>query len=525
MKKKQLIAIIISATALVAVLVGGAYAINKNENIDNYNKKLVLATNFLNDDDTESAIIALKQAIALDPQNEEAYFRLYQVYVNTRDYDLAELLLKQGYDVTKNEKIKYLLTDELPLEIEDLQNEVMLNSEKDYGSMSINEKIIKNISNLTYNEYIKKYNKKEINVIEKNKIIAAEFENVTEILFYENDKYNTFDTVTNIPIGDKKASYAQVSNISSLFNGYAGDVSFEQVKRLFGPDVRVINNPFSAGSCVTVEYLGCEIYIASDTSGNVKNGTVWNRIIPIRNDNQDEKIIENAGGVNGKIIDASNGMGVNDAKIFVREGYDNKNGQVIEEFSVSNQGTYSVNLSEGKYTFQIKKNGYQDEYQNISVIHGVTLNGQNITISSKLSEGEVRVVLSWGSRPFDLDLHLTGRTGNGNSVDVSFTHMVERVGGEIIASLDVDDTSSYGPETITIKNGMSGSYDIYIVDFSSGGRSDLSALTVSSAIVKIYLPGESSPRIFSVPTNGTGTIWRVCRIENGAVTTINTIGN
>jgi hypothetical protein len=53
----------------------------------------------------------------------------------------------------------------------------------------------------------------------------------------------------------------------------------------------------------------------------------------------------------------------------------------------------------------------------------------------------MRIVLTWGERPADLDSHIT-YPGN---------HIFFRSKKGTDANLDVDDTTSFGPETITLE--------------------------------------------------------------------------
>ena len=144
----------------------------------------------------------------------------------------------------------------------------------------------------------------------------------------------------------------------------------------------------------------------------------------------------------------------------------------------------------------------------------MTLTGQNLTMSNTLGAGEIRIVLEWGANPMDLDSHLNTSQG-----EVSFMNM--SISG--VASLDVDDTNGNGPETITIETSAE-QYTYYVKDYTNSNDSSSNALAGSGATVKVYLPGESSPRIFYVPS-GSGTVWEVFRINNGSIEEINRITN
>jgi hypothetical protein len=65
--------------------------------------------------------------------------------------------------------------------------------------------------------------------------------------------------------------------------------------------------------------------------------------------------------------------------------------------------------------------------------------------SGSLSSGQFRVILNWGANPSDLDSHMTGPNADSSRWHVYYSSRTS--GG--ICNLDVDDTSSYGPETVT----------------------------------------------------------------------------
>ena len=88
-----------------------------------------------------------------------------------------------------------------------------------------------------------------------------------------------------------------------------------------------------------------------------------------------------------------------------------------------------------------------------------------------------RVVLTWGDSPSDLNSHLTGYI-DGNSVHVYYMTPNAYSNGELVASLDHDDTSSYGPETITFSIiDSNDTVTYYVHDFSNGGDSSSYALS------------------------------------------------
>jgi len=124
----------------------------------------------------------------------------------------------------------------------------------------------------------------------------------------------------------------------------------------------------------------------------------------------------------------------------------------------------------------------------------------------------VRVVLTWGSTPADLDSHLwflNNHTYFGNKTGTN-------------ANLDVDDTDGYGPETIPIKEKKFGSEYYYAVhDFTNRDSKSSTEMSKSRATVFVYI-GQSLVRTYYIPKNKTGNLWTVFKItKEGEIEDIN----
>ena len=126
----------------------------------------------------------------------------------------------------------------------------------------------------------------------------------------------------------------------------------------------------------------------------------------------------------------------------------------------------------------------------------------------------MRIVLNWGRSPEDLDSHLVY---GGNHVYFS-----NKQGRD--ANLDVDDTTSYGPETITIQRKRDGERYLYAVhDYTHGDEPGSKSLSRSGAIVFVYV-GQTLVRTYYVPTEREGNLWEVFAIsESGEFIDYNTI--
>lgn len=228
----------------------------------------------------------------------------------------------------------------------------------------------------------------------------------------------------------------------------------------------------------------------------------------------------------GVVKDAITGEALKDVTIKFREGWNKKYGNYFGDTVTTNaSGKYVVTLDRGYYTAELSKDGYITGYVNIVT----TLPGQNrnqdAVLSPVLADNEYRIVLTWGSIPADLDSHINGITDD-YSFHVYYGNSSFSNEGKVIAELDVDDTTSYGPETITItvrvdKNGL---YRYSVHDYSNRNSRTSTDLSVSGASVKVY-KGNSLAATYYVPTNQVGNLWRVFEINNGSIKRIGTLSN
>ena len=166
-----------------------------------------------------------------------------------------------------------------------------------------------------------------------------------------------------------------------------------------------------------------------------------------------------------------------------------------------------------------------DETVSVTVQEDQTATG-NIVLVPTIASGQMRIVLTWGTTG-DLDSYLWNPSG-------------EKLyyGNKIIsdASLDVDNTAGYGPETVTITTLNNGVYTYKVNDcglcmmdfFFDDPFGDCYTITTCDAVVKLY-DSNGLVNTFTPPDviSSSGAYWTVFTItvdgENVTVTTINTI--
>lgn len=232
------------------------------------------------------------------------------------------------------------------------------------------------------------------------------------------------------------------------------------------------------------------------------------------------------GVLKGNVIQADTGRAVGNADITLRKNFNAKTGNSVANATSSSDGTYLFeNLPTGYYTMEVAKSGYTDNYINVVVVGGREVVRQ-ITLSPRLNENEMRIVLEWGASPSDLDSHLIGESTNGGQFHVSYSNTRYYENGQLHAELDLDDTSSYGPETITVQgmkisDNENGTYQYYVHDYTNRYSSGSNALSNSEAKVKVYTA--SGYTEYTVPQNQAGTKWSVFKMVSGEIVPINTL--
>lgn len=224
------------------------------------------------------------------------------------------------------------------------------------------------------------------------------------------------------------------------------------------------------------------------------------------------------GTATGQINNALTGNGVEGVSLSVRKGWNNsQNGDIVASTVTSSNGEYTLTLPIGNYTVTTEKAGYVSATINIIVQPEIT-DSQNGTITPNLSGNNYRIVLTWGSNPRDLDSHMVGSLSDGNPFHVYYSQKSSYDGKIQVCNLDVDDTTSYGPETVTLNATTNKPYYYYIYHYAGSG-----SLATSEAQIKIY-QGESLVGKFNVPTDlGNNRYWNVFAIVDGQIIVKNTI--
>lgn len=228
------------------------------------------------------------------------------------------------------------------------------------------------------------------------------------------------------------------------------------------------------------------------------------------------------GVVSGTIVNALTGSPVDGLTVELRRGIQATSGTVIDTVTTDSSAMYLATLDAGIYTAVVSGDGFVDAVLTVVSIAGELVDNQNGSVTPVLPAGQWRVVLSWGASPGDLDSHLTGPASDGSRFHVYYANKSYEENGVTVAGLDLDDVSSYGPETITLYVVGDGTYRYSVHDYSNRYATTTQALSNSGAAVQVY-NGATLAATFNIPTGVEGTLWTVFEIVDGVLTPVNVL--
>lgn len=224
--------------------------------------------------------------------------------------------------------------------------------------------------------------------------------------------------------------------------------------------------------------------------------------------------------ISGQVIDGVTGRGIPNALVYTRRGWDNPgDGPTLTQTRTDANGNYTMRLPIGNYTVYANIANYIPNHSNVICQNGRDT-VQHITMSPATDINDIRVVLEWGVDPYDLDSHLVGRYNetSTNKYHVYYRNKSVYNDGVEICNLDVDDVTSYGPETITLNPTTDDAYYYYVHHYAGSG-----SIATSSATVKVY-QGQTLLETYNVPSmQGNGIYWNVFAYKNGEIIVENTI--
>ncbi|WP_435532572.1 tandem-95 repeat protein [Vibrio syngnathi] len=222
--------------------------------------------------------------------------------------------------------------------------------------------------------------------------------------------------------------------------------------------------------------------------------------------------------VTGTVLDAETGSPVAGADVTLTDNVGHS-----YETETDQSGNYSVSgpvVDQGTVT--IEQDG--SITNSFIVAAGEETNSGVTAISEVLEETDMRIVVTWGESPRDMDNHLwLYDTESGSELDhIYYRDMNHDLGGGNVVQQDVDDTNGGGPETITIPNYQDADMHYSVHNYTSrswdvDGVEDVQVqVFVGDTLVETFSPDLSE--------NPSGDHWHVFDIVNGVIVPSQDVG-
>ncbi|MCD8155906.1 MAG: tetratricopeptide repeat protein [Clostridiales bacterium] len=500
---------------LAVIVAAGALLLSGQRKTQQYNSYITSGNQYYSAGDYDSAILEYEKALALNEEKDSAYLNISYAYVAMGDYESALAILEQGSSLVSSGKLDEQIASVQTL-LDSSSTEAVSLTQEEIESLSedvtVENAILDMVAQYSFTNYYHDYGT-ATKTTSSGGTLTMYYETIGMYAsYYDLDNEVVLTSNGTEPIATAKACSVRFEKISTVFGNTAETyaVSKSKLQELLGGDISFWQSD-SGSWYMTAEYKSCKLTVQTDENGNIVSESAWNEMEPLSRSAEEE--IE-GGRVSGYIVDATTGDGLG-CTLFVRER-GSQTGTILDQLSSSSDGSYTIEMEAGQYTVEVSHEGYVTEYADIEIEEGQLKTGENIVISPELGVDEIRIVLTWGASPTDLDSHTWGTSSAGQSFHICYYN--EEISG--IGQLDVDDTNGYGPETTTITDGGA-EFTFEVIDFTSSGM-----LSSSGAVVKVYLSGESNPYTFTVPTGGTGgeDAWDVFSYKDGQITAINTLG-
>lgn len=491
---------------LVGILLISGVMIIDHQGHTKYQKYIKSANSFFVSGDYDNAIIHYKEAVELNDKDEAAYIGLANSYIQKNDYQTCISYLTQGYERTNSSTLKKMLNDCLNIangsdEFKYALNDVLNNS----AGVILSENNLNKLISYNLDDFNSRYQR-------------------TGNANGDKVEYTDLGEVT---YSGKKPVSIELSSLDNVFDSLVTGVSYERMTQLRLQDLDTGMDEKYGMHTVHFTYGKWSVIIESDENGNIVKKEPFvllvNKLLSSNsssNDNTSSEVSQDKRVVKGQVISEKNNKPLADIKIKIFKGTSADRGDLAIEQETDDEGQYRVELSPGEYSVDIVLEGYISYHEDISVEAGSGALLEDFLLTPEdINNQPIRIVLTWGTYPQDIDSHLIGVSSSDQEVHCYYGNRViydlNSDGGEPLITLDDDKMHGNGTEVTTIYD-VDGDYSFYVDRYSSDGE-----LAASGARVQIYTSETADPIVLDISPDFTGRTWHVCDISGGNVNIVN----
>ncbi len=235
-------------------------------------------------------------------------------------------------------------------------------------------------------------------------------------------------------------------------------------------------------------------------------------------------ILEGKANITGRVTNEFDNTVISNAVVCFNRNGDTSTANTVFKATTNSNGDYSVSkASTGSFIRIIRKNGFIPHVSGyITLISGIN-NLQQVSMLDTLPSNGIRIYLTWGSVPADLDAYLTGPADqNGLSHFTCYSSNLNLTQ----ARLNKDVSQGYGPEIIKVKPFYNG---IFRFSVKNSTNNTASGIYNSPTKIEVYNHQGVKIKTYNAPypgNNPQGQNWWVFEyIKNGDIYSFNDNNN
>lgn len=290
-KDRRIWWVVISGVLIAAIIVGTVSLVSSQKKDQHYYDQMKMATYYLDEMNYEKVIEAYKTAIELKPEDPEPYIGLAEVYMDNKQYYEAKSVVELGLGRIGDRRFMDLMKLIELARMGDQQEQTKVNLlNKDYVAegtdlekLAVKPGIIGTIADFCYQEYINTYGDTDMSYVSAEEGYKAKFKGLKAYAYFRNTSENKsiINETTRVPEKLAKPYKVIVPDLSLMFVGFEGYISYDKLSSIFGIHTEPVYDEGADAYYLDFEYLDCHFHVETDAKGNIYKKDTYLEVSPL----------------------------------------------------------------------------------------------------------------------------------------------------------------------------------------------------------------------------------------------------
>ena len=287
-KRKFWAAIGAAVVLLTAAGAGAAILITGQVKENGYREQMRTARQYVESMDYTKVVEAYQAAIELKPEEPEPYVELTEFYLEQEKYYEAGETAREGWNATGDQRL-YNLIDQVTLSRTQAQATVQLQpyqeteDARQLQKLVLRADMVENVAWHCYQQYLDDYGEPTAEKVSDEEGYRFRFQGLNAYLYFRNtaDQPAVIDERTRVPAQTAKPYKVVFPDLTSLFVGYEGSLSFDNIQAIFGVEASPVLDEETGIYRLQFEYMGCTFQMETDAQGNLSSGNQQITLLPV----------------------------------------------------------------------------------------------------------------------------------------------------------------------------------------------------------------------------------------------------